>query len=338
MAVLAMAGLVSLSSCSKDVKSLEAPLKPTTNVLTQGSGRAVVWDVTLPATANSGAMEVTEWVSETGPGDINVTTTSVDPGYVMVGGGGQVVDPNGNPSAVDAVLTDASPLDDGSFSTFAAADKDHGGIVYLSYCYAYVIGIKLFEPSGAAVPTANIISHLTIYANQVPGPDQPGVDHPVATIDVPSTNKIISVGAQDNYGSGYGNLLTEDYYTSSGLATAAGKDQKVADPCSITCYAIAYDGGPISGYGPNSAGTLSLSYVSSSVAVTQHLQGLSAFIPSTSAVAGVGAVSTYTGYGRLLYGVYSATATSGQFQSKDQDVSDISGALGGIVTGIAPGN
>ena len=334
LAWLALPCALIFAGCSKNLQPLDRPLTASNNSFGNGFGRAVAWDVTLPATAHSGAMEVTEWVSETGPAEHNITTTTVDPGYVMVGGGAQVVDPNGNPNAVDAVLTAAFPIGDGTFSTYMAADKDQGGITYYSYCYSYVIGIKLYNQSGAALPTSSIIPHLVIdsVVSAV-------ADHPAVSLYVPSGYELLSGGAFDNYGSGYGNCLTRnDYNATEQYANAGGKDQKEADPAAITCYVLAYDGQPISGYtGTNGTnGTIQVNYAAGYIAVSSDLQGLTVFTTGNSAVAGLGGYSTYTGYGRLLYGVYAYSATASEFQSKDQDVTDISGALQGSVTTITP--
>ena len=325
---LVLLGGFAFASCSKSAKSLEqSPLPPTTDAFPVSSTPTQVWDVTLPAGSNgSGPMEVTEWVSSvTGEVNTNITTT-LPAGFVMVGGGAQVQDPGGNPANVDAILTASYPVNNGAFNTWAASNKDHGGIFYTSDLFVYVIGIKLFDKTtGAALDPSVVIPHLSIFTNTS------GVtNHPSATASVPSGAwTVLSSGAQDNY-TGYGNLLVENDYSNS-QAFATGKDQKEADPASITAYALAYDNQPIGNFG-----TIYISYNHGSTPVTTHLQGLFVTILSNYAVAGVGGLSTYTGYGRLLYGTYSATSTSGQFQSKDQDVSDVSGTLSGVVTYIAP--
>ncbi|TDX01175.1 hypothetical protein [Dinghuibacter silviterrae] len=323
---LVLLGCFSFASCSKKAESTTQPqLPPSPSAFPAGTNRSEVWDITLPATATSGAMEVTEWVSYQ-YGEINLgVTTSVDPGYVMVGGGAQVRDPNNTPNNVDAVLTAAYPVPDGNFATYAASDKDHGGIFYNSDLYVYVIGIKLFSQSGTVIPTSSITNNLAIISGT-----SGSAEHPFITLPVTSGYTLISGGAQDNYGTGYGNLLTENNYD-DGASYAGGKDQKEPDPCTITAYALEWNNQPIPGYG-----SFLLTYQNGQAIVNQRLMSLSVGALGGCAVAGVGGVSTYTGYGRLLYGVYSPAYNVGEFQSKDQDVSDISGALGGVVTSIAP--
>lgn len=326
VAALATAALF-FTGCSKGVKPVEQSLPVSPSAFPAGGGRSVAWDVTLPATATSGSMEVTEWVSNT-VGEINSNiTTSVDPGYVMVGGGAQVKDPGGNANNVDAILTAAYPVNDGTFSTYAGSDKDHGGITYVSDLYVYVIGVKLTSQSGSVIPTSSIIPHLVIEQ----ATSTPPADDPFQYVDAPLGGwQVVSGGAMDNYGTGYGNLLTENDYVST-TAYAKGKDQKKVDLSTITAYALCYDNQLISGWG-----YFQLGYQSGTVNVNNDLMGLVVTILGNYAVAGVGGFSQSTGYGRLLYGVYSSASTVGDFQSKDQDVVDKTGSLSGIVTYIAP--
>lgn len=334
-AALAFVGLTALStSCSKSIKSLDSPqLSPITASDPQlpsipygtstGEGYAEVWDKVINGATTS--VEVTEWQAFV-YGERNQIEIAVEPGYVMVGGGAQTVDPNGNPANVDAVLTAAYPVNDGTFSTYVAANKDHGGIFYYSDLYVYVIGIKLLS-GGTAIPTSAITPHLTLQ-----DAESISANHPTYTIGVPAgnVNRILSGGALDDYGSGYGNLLVENDWTSNS-STASGKDQKEADPSQIWDYCLSIDNNYISGFG-----YLNVTNYTGLNDVTTRLSTVAITVPSGWGITGVGGKSTYTGYGRLLYNMYAPSTSQVIISTKDQDVQDISGTVSGIVSAIQP--
>jgi hypothetical protein len=188
--------------------------------------------------------------------------------------------------------------------------------------------MKLYGPGGTPIPRSAIIPHLYMAsAESAPA------DHPSESISVPSGYRILSGGAFDDYGSGQGNLLVEDDWdTANNTTIASGKDHIVADVCPIFDYALAIDNNPISGFGLLKDTTLEVS-----VPVTTHLQSTGIGFPGGGwAPCGIGAKSTYTGAGRLLYEMYYQDASGVTFSSKDQVDSDISGTLSGIITFVKP--
>jgi hypothetical protein len=333
-AALVLVGLAALApSCSKNAKSLETtPLSPITTAdpsapsvplgTSTGAGYAQVFDEVIHGASTS--IEITEWAAFTS-GEHNQVAIAVEPGYVMVGGGAQTADPGGNPNNVDAVLTAAYPVNDGTFSTYVADNKDHGNIFYTSDLYAYVIGMKLIGPGGVVVPTSTLIPHMYMTSAQ-----SISADHPIESISTPSGIRILSGGALDDYTTGYGNLLVEDDWTTSST-TASGKDQKVADVCPIDDYLLGIDNNSIAGFG-----TLNVQNFSAFNNVTNHLQTITVTIPSGWGVTGVGGKSTYSGYGRLLYNMYAQSATQVVVSTKDQDVNDVSGTISVIASAVQP--
>ena len=67
-------------------------------------------------------------------------------------------------------------------------------------------------------------------------------EHPTATVKVPPNFKMISGGAVDNYGTGYGNMLTASFPASNSSWQANGKSQNVQNATTVTAYAlVVYD-------------------------------------------------------------------------------------------------
>lgn len=65
-------------------------------------------------------------------------------------------------------------------------------------------------------------------------------NHPTATVTVGPGCKILGGGAAVAAGTGNGNLLTASYPADSFSWTVAAKDQRVADPRSVTAYVYAF--------------------------------------------------------------------------------------------------
>lgn len=334
---LTLIGLIALSAgCGK------SPLTPSTTLppigattadpqlgsiplgSTTGTGYQVIYDNKISGATTT--VEVTEWGAYV-YGEHNTVEIAVEPGYVMVGGGAQTQDPNGNPAKVDGMLTAAYPVADGTYSTYVASNKDQAGYTYFSNLWVYVIGIKLYGPGGTVIPTTDVTPHLyTSYALSNPA------DWPTITLGVGSQyyNRILSGGALDDYGTGYGNLLTEDDWSNT-LTTAAGKDQHKADVCSIYDFVIAMDNNPITGFG-----NLNVDYFSATTSISSDLQTIGIQVPNGWGITGVGGKSTWSGYGRLLYNMYAQTASQAIISSKDDQTVDISGTVGGIVSAVQP--
>ena len=337
-AALAIIGLALATGCAKNANAPTGPTLPPVVTpdpqpptqpygTSSGEGYAEVWDEMINGATTS--VEVTEWGGWT-YGEHNQVETAVgDDTYVMVGGGSQTSDPNGNPAAVDAVLTADYPLNDGTFSTFVADNKDHGNIFYNSDLYTYVIGIRLYGPGHTLIPRSTLLSHMYLV-----DAESISAEHPSETISVPSQydNRILSGGALDDYGSGYGNLLVEDDWNTTST-TASGKDQKVVDYSQIYDFALAIDNNPIAGFG-----TLNVAYFSGFDNITTDLQTLTITVNPGWGITGVGGLSTYNsgGYGRLLYNMWAPSTSQVLISTKDQDVDDAHGTISGIVSAIQP--
>lgn len=334
----ALIGLIGLSaSCSKSPLTPQSSLPPVGTAsypevpsslqpgqTSNGSAEEIVFDQTIYGATTS--VEVTEWSAISTYGEHNTVGLAVPGGYVMVGGGAHILDPNGNQANVDALLTAAYPVGDGQFTTYYASDKDQF-TQYFSEVQAYVIGIKLFGPGGTVIPTSAVIPHLylTSVTSQV-------ADYPSISLSIPSQyyNRILSAGAMDDYGTGYGNLITESDWTGTGT-TASGKDQHSPDKCDIINNVIAIDNSPIAGFG-----TLNVINASQSTNNVNHLQTISVAAPSGWALTGVGGHTTWSGYGRMLYDMYAPFYDQAIVGSKDQQTPDVSGVTTVELSAIQP--
>jgi hypothetical protein len=334
-ACLALAVLA--ASCSKNLKTLQTPTLPpiaggagSDGIIsslpygsTTGTDRQLIWDQTISGATTS--VEVAVWGAYS-YGEINTVEISVDSGFVMVGGSASIQAPPGGNPTINSLLTASWPVDDGTYMSYYAANKDHDQ-VYFSDLYAYVVGIKLYGPGHTLIPMSTITSHMYL-AEGEGGP----ADHRTKTITVPSayTSRILSGGAFDDYGTGPGNLLTEaDWNTTS--TTASGKDHIQVDVCPIYDEVLAMDNNPITGFG-----LINITNFSGSADITEHSQSLSINVGAGWLPIGVGAQSTYTGQGRMLYEMFCNNPTYAVVASKDQVNSDISGTLSGIVSAIQP--
>lgn len=326
-AALALLGVFAVTGCSKSALSVtQPPLGATSNAFPAvGSGE--VWTTTLISPTTGNSLTVTEWIN-TVQGERNTATATVDvtSGYVMVGGGAQTSDPGGNPANVDAILTAAYPVPDNSFDMYTASNKDHDGFYYTSNLSAYAIGIKLTYANGTVVPRSDIIKHLGL--NYV---TSASAEHPSATAPTYPSNYItLSGGAFDNYGTGWGNLVYENDYSSS-IAVAQGKDQNGVDACAITAYDLSYDNQTIDTWGK-----LNIAYYTNYESVTQSKMTYNLQALDNEAIIGVGGYSTqWTKNGRLLYSMYADSPGDATIQSKDQDQSDLTGVIGGIITKVS---
>jgi|GEM_PF-3451381 hypothetical protein len=336
---LTLIGLIALATgCTKSPSALKATTLPPIGVTSDqeatsipngtstGTGYQVIFDQYIYGATTTA--EVTEWAAYVGPAEHNTVEIAVENGYVCVGGGAHTVDPNGNQANVDALLTAAYPVvGDGYYSSFVASNKDQF-TQYFSYLYVYVIGLKLYGPGGTVIPTSAITPHLYETYDL-----STAAHYPTVSEGVPSqyANRILSGGAFDDYGSGYGNLITECDWTLPATTTAAGKDQHSPDVCSIYDFVIAIDNNPIAGFG-----NLNVAYNSATIPNSTHLQSLGVAVAPGYGLTGVGGKTTWTGYGRMLYDLYAPSSSQIVVGSKDQQTPDISGNISGIVSGVQP--
>jgi|GEM_PF-3184702 len=109
---------------------------------------------------NTGRLEVTIW-GEYVDGKYPHAEVSVDPDFVMIGGGARVSNFSNTNSGVNALLTSAYPKDDGTFSTFVADSKEHL-ILYNHRLWVYVIGLKLYDFAGQPIPSSYTKTFMNI--------------------------------------------------------------------------------------------------------------------------------------------------------------------------------
>lgn len=271
----------------------------------------------------SGTVEVSIWADYI-DGYHNHAEVSVDPGFVLIGGGARVTNFSNTSSGVEALLTSEYPKDDGTFSTFVADSKDHKN-PYNHRLWVYAIGMRLYS-SGTPLSESTVESYMNI--NKSISATAP---HPSTDVTSPTGYTELSGGSKVNYTS-YGSLLTQ-----SGIpmnlsigqdAQASSKDQYYSDPSTIESYSLSIDP-VISGFG-----TLEITrrYASRSISSSGRATLITSVFPTGGWVlSGIGAYSEYTGYGRLLYEMYPANATDVFVSSKDHIVPDASGHLYSIV-------
>lgn len=217
------------------------------------------------------------------------------PGYTLTGGGAWDVWDTGFTGASGNLLTACCPIQASGSSLYTgwyAAGKDHLTPSPAPLVVA-AIGIMVLDSNGNPVPISQLVTQSTSAA----------AAHPTATAEAPSGYLCTGGGAQDNYGSGVGNMLTGSYPTiSNGVITgwtATGKDQIDSDPCTITAYAIGISV-------PNV--TLSVSIASATSRPEDHPYAYVAIPDGTTLVAG-GANDVYTGEGNLLTSCFPGFAT-----------------------------
>ncbi len=116
-------------------------------------------------------------------------TCDVDPAYVRVGGGIST-----NPSNSNGLMLTASyPSNQ---TTWIGAAKDHSASCPGTIS-VYAIGIKWRNPTGK--PT--LVAEITNSSSPISG-------NPSSSVGAGGNCALVGGGAFDNYGSGYGNLLT----------------------------------------------------------------------------------------------------------------------------------
>jgi hypothetical protein len=249
---------------------------------------------------------------------------SVDPDFVLIGGGARVSNSSNTSSGVNALLTAAYPKNDGQFATFVADSKEHL-IPHYHRLWVYAIGMRLIDVGGTPIPASTIKSlmNITTVTSGFSG-------QPTATANIPSGYLMLSGGAQVNW-LHPGNLLVKSMPL--GLSwTAKAKDHLQVSSATITSSALSINP-TIPGFGVLEGGSFIVTQKTNN-GVQGNVNLNTASIPGGGyLLSGIGAESTYNGVGRMLFGLYPTSATTATVNDKDHSQVD-SGRLFGVVFGI----
>lgn len=161
------------------------------------------------------------------------TTVTIGSGYVLTGGGGKATPQTagGNGSFLFSSIPYASG--GGSiYNGWSAQSKDQG-ISDFANITAYAIGIKAVG-AGVNTPTSNV----------TPGKPSSSLSNPSAFANgyngvLPGINcTLTGGGAYDNWGSGWGNLLTAIYPLGTTAWQAFAQSSGQDSPATMTAYAV----------------------------------------------------------------------------------------------------
>jgi hypothetical protein len=130
--------------------------------------------------------------------------------------------------------------------------------------------------------------------------------HPSATVEVPDGWKIISGGASVDW-RGAGNLLTASYPANARTWIAASKDHGIADPATVTAFAVALND-------PHDEWDVAI--VSAAGAVDAHPTAVASLPPNYTIVGG-GARIQWSGGGNLLTASFPRDRRSWEARGKD---------------------
>jgi hypothetical protein len=164
-------------------------------------------------------IKICDWSA---PAQHPFATCTVDPDFVLVGGGAEVEGSAGG----GGLLTLSSPCNK---TTWGAGSADHV-VAYAHRVRAYAIGMAL-----SGMSAATLSSQVTI-TQQLSNPS-----HAPSAIAQPSGNDVLllSGGATSNPSGGAGQLLTGSFPAISDTAwEATAKDHQVSDVTTVTAFAI----------------------------------------------------------------------------------------------------
>lgn len=181
---------------------------------------------------NSGKVQITIWGNYV-DGFHNHAEVSVDPGFVLIGGGARVSNFSNTNSGVKALLVSEYPKNDGTFTTFVADSKDHS-VSYNHRLWVYAIGMKLYDANQNPIDANVIKSYLNLSTTI-----SLSSENPIATTCPPTGYTSLSGGAKINY-QNQGVLLTESWHPGlsgdSRCWEAKGKDHSVVSYATIESY------------------------------------------------------------------------------------------------------
>lgn len=223
-------------------------------------------------------------------------TCQVDKDYVAVGGGAWVEYGNGP----GAMLTASYPGDD-SLSSWKARSKAHG---YASphVLTTYAIGLRI---QGVGRADLRKQMHLARVTSGTAG-------HPAAEANVPSGFVPIGGGARAEWAAGQaGNLLVSSVPTLRGWAGRA-KDHDIPSAGKLSVWAI--------GIRPTVAGiALTVSYSAARKWIGGFPGEVHLSVPSHETVVGLGAATSFHGYGRMLEGMAPACGSLQEMVAAGKD-------------------
>lgn len=159
--------------------------------------------------------EVTIRSATSAPSLTPCQTVQLPNGYTLTGGGAAALW-----TVFGQLLTSSSPSGSAGWT---ACSEAHDGYAEVVSVTAYVIGLR--PKNGLPAPEVKVVSATGARANQ-----------PTAQVSIGSDYVLVGGGAADNW-RGYGNMLTA-FCVSGDTFVAAGKAHWVADPATITVYAI----------------------------------------------------------------------------------------------------
>jgi hypothetical protein len=254
----------------------------------------------------SGAVTVRiKQCAPTGVQQRNTATCSVDSGFVLIGGGAEVLG-EGSPGAL---LTASFP--DVGLTTWTASSKDQH-LAFAHQLSAYSVGLKL---AGVAASTlrSNFMTVVSVSSTRS--------ERPATSIAVPGGFSLIGGGARASWVT-EGQLLTRSLPSGSQWV-AASKDHVVAEVGTVDAFAIGITSGTIPGFG------------SIDVAVNQNVTSVptgygtaNRAVPAGWVLASIGGDAQFAGSGRMLTDLIpsvdapTASAPGATVRSKDHEVRD----------------
>lgn len=244
----------------------------------------------------SGRVETQIWECAVGPVQHGAAGCSVDPEYVLIGGGAWADYGTGREGAL---LTSSHPEND-MLQTWVAASKDHLK-TQLHTLRVWAVGLRLIG-----------VSRQTLRANMsYTETTSTFVQHPQGTVSVPPGFLLVGGGARVNW-SGAGNLLFQSFPTSSTQWTARSKDHGQTSPATITVKAIGLRP-TISGFGSLdiAARQASTTFVGTSIGTATGR------VEDGWVLGTVGGRATFNGQGRLLFRMSPTTNFNFTVASKD---------------------
>ncbi len=263
----------------------------------------------------SEALTIQDYVDSTGRIFIRVKTCdwspssqhpaavcTVDPGYVLVGGGAEVEgQANGG-----GLLTKSFPINK---ATWFASSKDHVS-AWSHRIRAYAVGMQLFGLSSTTLSNLVTINSATSGASHAPS----------VSVAIPAFNVLLSGGAASN-ASGEGQLLTGSFPATDTSWTASAKDHQRSDVATVSAFAMSI---PIC-LNNQWTNCLFTTINSASTSVPTGYGLATVNTPAGFAPVGVGGRARWSTSGRLLTDIFPTNSVGGKGAtafSKDHNVAE----------------
>lgn len=159
-------------------------------------------------------------------------SVAVGAGYVLTGGGAQTIPVTSSGNGSFLFLSMPTNVAGGTNNGWSVQSKDHGVSDHANIA-AYAIGIKP-AVAGVTAPTVNVIPSPPSTAANYPAAQASGFNSTHAGLNCTLTGG----GANDNWGNGYGNLLTAIYPAgNTGWQSLAGYYGQ-ANAATLTAYLV----------------------------------------------------------------------------------------------------